>query len=48
MSTGIIGGADGPTVIYVSSSVDWTFIICTAIVIVGLVVFFVMRKRKKK
>jgi Na+-transporting methylmalonyl-CoA/oxaloacetate decarboxylase beta subunit len=49
MSSGIIGGADGPTVVYVSSSVNWPFIIGAAILIAGgLIAFFVLRKRKKQ
>lgn len=49
MSVGVIGGADGPTAIYVSSSVNWALIIVATIVIaVGIFAFIVLRKKKKK
>lgn len=47
MSVGIIGGADGPTAIFLASSFNWPLAIGTAVLIAGTVVFFV-RKRKSK
>ena len=44
-SVGIIGGADGPTAIFVTSSVPWGSILLTAAVL-ALVVFLI-RNRKK-
>jgi Na+-transporting methylmalonyl-CoA/oxaloacetate decarboxylase beta subunit len=48
MSVGIIGGADGPTAIYLGSSINWPFIIKMIIVIAaGILAFLFFRKRKK-
>jgi|GEM_PF-4865990 len=46
---GIIGGADGPTVIYVTSGVPWGWIIGAAVVIAGVIAaaIFISRKKKK-
>lgn len=49
MSVGIIGGADGPTAIFISrNSSPWTIgaVIAVAALAVGCVLF--IRKRKKK
>lgn len=46
MQTGIIGGADGPTVIYVASSVSLPLIAGAAIAVV-VAVWLILRKRKK-
>lgn len=47
MSVGVIGGADGPTAIYLASSVNWVLVGVLGIVVLGVVLFFVLRKRKK-
>lgn len=49
-SIGIIGGADGPTAILVSSNINWLYI-CGFIGIIAvaiLVVIFIYRNKKKK
>ena len=48
---GIIGGADGPTAIFVTGVPSLSEILCMALVaaaIIGGVVFFVRKHRKKK
>ena len=49
-SVGIIGGADGPTAIFVTSAPrpDWDLIIMGAILIVGIVGFIRLGRCKKK
>ncbi|HHV07109.1 MAG TPA: LPXTG cell wall anchor domain-containing protein [Firmicutes bacterium] len=47
MSVGVIGGADGPTAIYVTSSVNWALVIGVTIVIVGGIIAFLRWKKKK-
>lgn len=47
MEIGIIGGADGPTSIYVASSVYWPFIIGAALLAAGgAITYFVLKKKK--
>ena len=49
-SIGIIGGADGPTAIFVTSNINWLYI-CGFIGIIAvaiLVVIFIYRNKKKK
>lgn len=48
-AVGIIGGADGPTAIYVTShgGIDWDIVIIAAIGIVGLGGYLLLRRRKK-
>lgn len=45
-SVGIIGGADGPTAIFVASSPDWWKYAVGAAVI-ALIIFLMIRRRKK-
>lgn len=47
VNIGVIGGSDGPTAIYVASSFHWGFVIGAAIVIAGIVIAFLVRKKKK-
>lgn len=49
-SLGVIGGADGPTAIFVTSSAgfDWDLWIMGLIVVVGIVGFLRLRKCKRK
>lgn len=47
-SIGIIGGADGPTVIFVAGKTGLLLHIGVAILAAVLVAFFVLRRRKKK
>ena len=48
-SIGIIGGADGPTAIMVATTAgpDWDLILAAGLFIVGLVGYFLLRKRKE-
>lgn len=45
---GIIGGADGPTSIFIATSVNWPLSIGIGIAIVLIVVGFIMWKKKHK
>ena len=49
-SIGIIGGADGPTAIFVTSNVNWLSIggLIAAILVIVLVVLTIYRHKKKK
>lgn len=49
-SIGIIGGADGPTTIFVTSNVNWLSIcgLIAAILVIVLVVLTIYRHKKKK
>ena len=49
-SIGIIGGADGPTAVFVSSNINWLgiFGIVGLIVVAVLITLFICRKRKNK
>lgn len=50
-TVGIIGGADGPTAIFVTGVPSFSEILCMALVaaaVIGGVVFFVGKHRKKK
>ena len=48
MSFGVIGGADGPTSIYVASSVNWALMIgVTVVIVAGIITFLFLRKKKK-
>ncbi len=49
MDTAIIGGADGPAAIYVTSSFDWAPVIAAALIAAGgIVAFLLWRKKKNK
>lgn len=48
MDIGIIGGADGPTSIFIATSVNWPLSIGIGIAIVLIVVGFIMWKKKHK
>ena len=46
---GIIGGADGPTAVFVSSGANWMSIVgVIGIIIVIILVAFIMYRKKKK
>ena len=47
MRVGVIGGADGPTTIYLASSTDWIWVGVLGIIVLGVALFFILRKRKK-
>ena len=49
-SVGIIGGADGPTAIFVASNINWLFVcgFIGIIVVAILVALFIYRNKKKK
>ena len=48
-SIGIIGGADGPTAVFVTSKVNWPYV-CSLIgvIAVTVLVIFIIRRNKKK
>jgi Na+-transporting methylmalonyl-CoA/oxaloacetate decarboxylase beta subunit len=49
MDVGIIGGADGPTSIFVSSTTHWGLIIGAAVVVAGCIAALVIwRKSRQK
>ena len=47
-SIGIIGGADGPTAIFVTSNINWLNIGCWIGAILVAIVLITCRNRKKK
>ena len=49
-SVGIIGGADGPTAIFVASNANWLYVcgFIGIIVVAILVALFIYRNKKKK
>ena len=47
MGVAIIGGSDGPTAIFVSSPINWTKVISIAFGIVGIIIFCVLKHKKK-
>jgi len=47
-SIGIIGGADGPTAIFVVTSPDWWIYVLGAAVIVIAAIALIIYKKKKK
>ncbi|NCB06051.1 MAG: LPXTG cell wall anchor domain-containing protein [Clostridia bacterium] len=47
MDVAVIGGADGPTAIFVASSINWGWVAAGVALAVAVVLFFVLRKRKK-
>lgn len=44
-SIGVIGGADGPTAIFVTGGFPWEFLLIGAAVI-GLILFLLLRRKK--
>jgi len=47
MDMSVIGGADGPTAIFIASSYDWVLLVALGVLVIGVILFFVIRKRKK-
>ena len=51
-SVGIIGGADGPTAVFVTGSagpgIHWSWIIAAAMLILGIIGSVVFRKKEEK
>lgn len=47
-SIGIIGGADGPTSIYIATSINWSLMIAVGIIIVIAIVGLSVWKKKHK
>lgn len=47
-SVGIIGGADGPTKVVVSSAVNWPLAICVFLVVAatGLILYLCFKRKK--
>ncbi|MDD3169367.1 MAG: hypothetical protein PHC91_07910 [Eubacteriales bacterium] len=48
MSAGIIGGADGPTAIFLSSPGVLPYIIGAVVILAGSVITYLIIKRKKR
>lgn len=48
MDVAVIGGTDGPTAIFVASSVNWAWVAAGAVLIIAAVLFLVFRNRKRK
>jgi Na+-transporting methylmalonyl-CoA/oxaloacetate decarboxylase beta subunit len=50
MDIGVIGGADGPTAIFVTSTINWGLIIGAAVFVAGCIAALVIwrNKRQKK
>lgn len=46
-SLGIIGGADGPTAIFVTTSFSWELLLLIVLA-VGIIIGLILHKRKKK
>jgi len=46
MNVGVIGGADGPTAVFVTSSVDWAFLAGVAFVMAASVIAFCLWRKK--
>ena len=44
-SIGIIGGADGPTAIYVSSSFNWWILVAVILVLAGAIGFWLYKRK---
>lgn len=44
----VIGGADGPTAIFLASKVNLPLIIAAAVVVIGVAVWLIVRASKKK
>ncbi|MGL4737040.1 MAG: sodium ion-translocating decarboxylase subunit beta [Cellulosilyticaceae bacterium] len=47
-SIGIIGGADGPTSIYIATSINWPLTIVTGLFIVATVIALILWLKKKR
>ena len=47
-SIGIIGGADGPTSVFVTSRLSWPAVCCIGVVIAAIVVALLIHHNKKK
>ncbi len=47
MGAAVIGGADGPTAIFIASSFDWILFAAAGVLFVAAVLFVVLKKRKK-
>jgi len=47
LNTTIIGGADGPTSIFISSPVNWLLLAGVVVVACGIALFFILRGRRK-
>lgn len=47
MSTGIIGGADGPTAIFVSSTLNPIWYVVGAVIVIAAVVGFIIWRKKR-
>lgn len=43
----IIGGADGPTAIYIASSISWVWFAAVVVLVVVAILFIVIKKRMK-
>lgn len=48
MDIGIIGGADGPTAVFVGGEIGGTIALFVGIILVIALIVFIIRRRKKK
>ena len=46
MGVNVIGGADGPTAIYLASTGNWVLVVALGVAALGAALFFLLRKRK--
>ncbi len=48
MNIGVIGGADGPTAIFVTLAVNWIFVAIAGFALLAAIVLLVVLKKKKR
>jgi Na+-transporting methylmalonyl-CoA/oxaloacetate decarboxylase beta subunit len=48
MNIGIIGGADGPTAIFVASTLNWVLVAVAAVILIAVIVLIAMHKKKRR
>ena len=47
-SIGVIGGADGPTAIFVAYPHDfWKYIVGAAVIVIAIIALIILKKKKK-
>ena len=48
MDIGIIGGSDGPTAIFITSSVNWLLVAIAVVVVLAAIILIAVLKNKKR
>ena len=48
MSIGVIGGSDGPTAIFVASSINWFHIAIAGVIVLAAIILIVVLKKKHR